>query len=44
MEIANKVKAVVLDLDGTLLNSQKEVSERSKKAILDRLHLVGQLF
>lgn len=33
MDIANKVKAVVLDLDGTLLNTQKEVSERSKKAI-----------
>ncbi|PDY46808.1 HAD family hydrolase [Bacillus pseudomycoides] len=34
MKLTNDVKAIVLDLDGTLLNSQKEVSERSKRAIL----------
>ncbi|MBM7602477.1 Cof subfamily protein (haloacid dehalogenase superfamily) [Metabacillus crassostreae] len=34
MEIINQVKAIVMDLDGTLLNNKKEVSERSKGAIL----------
>lgn len=34
MELAD-VKAIVFDLDGTLLNSRKEVSERSKNAILE---------
>nr|WP_245003018.1 HAD hydrolase family protein [Bacillus nitratireducens] len=28
MELESGVKAIVLDLDGTLLNSQKKVSER----------------
>lgn len=35
MNFTQNVKAVVLDLDGTLLNSQKEVSERNERAILD---------
>lgn len=35
MKRINDVKAIVLDLDGTLLNSKKEVSERSRKAILE---------
>ncbi|MBD2848693.1 HAD family phosphatase [Paenibacillus sp. IB182496] len=30
-----KYAAVVLDLDGTLLNSQKKISERNRKAIID---------
>lgn len=34
MELIKNVKTIVLDLDGTLLNSKKEVSERNKKAIL----------
>ncbi|WP_410981636.1 Cof-type HAD-IIB family hydrolase [Bacillus cereus] len=34
MKLIHDVKVIVLDLDGTLLNSQKEVSERSKRAIL----------
>ncbi|WP_410982888.1 HAD family hydrolase [Bacillus cereus] len=29
------IKAVVLDLDGTLLNHEKKVSERNRKAIMD---------
>lgn len=40
MEVAKKIKAVVFDLDGTLLNSRKEVTERSKKAIL-QIHKKG---
>ncbi|MEK5036700.1 HAD family hydrolase [Sporosarcina sp. FSL K6-3457] len=35
MDETQNVKAIVLDLDGTLLNSKKEVSERSIKAILE---------
>ncbi|UQZ87613.1 Sugar phosphatase YidA [Paenibacillus konkukensis] len=31
----NAIRAVVLDLDGTLLNSAKEVSARSRRAVLD---------
>ncbi|MGG5765807.1 HAD-IIB family hydrolase, partial [Bacillus proteolyticus] len=34
MELESEVKAIVLDLDGTLLDSQKKVSERNRKAIL----------
>ncbi|MBJ8107985.1 HAD hydrolase family protein, partial [Bacillus cereus group sp. N8] len=32
MELESEVKAIVLDLDGTLLDSQKKVSERNRKA------------
>ncbi len=32
--LAYNVQAIVIDLDGTLLNSKKQVSERNKKAIL----------
>lgn len=32
MELIKNVKTIVLDLDGTLLNSKKEVSERNKKS------------
>lgn len=35
MDRISEVKAIVLDLDGTLLNSKKEVSERSIKVILE---------
>lgn len=35
MDRINDVKAIVLDLDGTLLDSKKEVSERSIKVILE---------
>lgn len=30
-----KYEAVVLDLDGTLLNTDKQISARNKKAVLD---------
>lgn len=41
MEVTkNKIKAIVFDLDGTLLNSRKEVTERRKKAIL-QVHKKG---
>lgn len=35
MALMNGVKAIVLDLDGTLLNSKKEVSKRNQQAILE---------
>jgi len=35
-----KVDAIVLDLDGTLLNSNKEVSNRNLKAIVE-IHKLG---
>ncbi|MBJ8107983.1 HAD hydrolase family protein, partial [Bacillus cereus group sp. N8] len=31
MELESEIKAIVLDLDGTLLDSQKKVSERNRK-------------
>ncbi|MEI4804244.1 HAD hydrolase family protein [Bacillus sp. FJAT-51639] len=34
MDLISNVKGIVLDLDGTLLNSQKEVSKRNLQAIL----------
>ncbi|MFD3449719.1 HAD family hydrolase [Microbacteriaceae bacterium 4G12] len=34
MDFISNVKSIVLDLDGTLLNSQKEVSQRNIQAIL----------
>lgn len=37
MELRSEIKAIVLDLDGTLLDSQKKVSERNRKAILECL-------
>lgn len=40
MKIDKKIKAIVFDLDGTLLNSKKEITERSKKAIL-QVHKKG---
>lgn len=36
----NEVKAIVLDLDGTLLNSKKEVSKRNQQAIFE-MHQKG---
>lgn len=33
MDLISNVKGIVLDLDGTLLNSQKEVSKRNLQAI-----------
>lgn len=35
MELISNVKGIVLDLDGTLLNSQKEISNRNLQAILE---------
>lgn len=35
MDLISNVKGIVLDLDGTLLNSQKEVSKRNLQAILE---------
>ncbi|MGG0188329.1 HAD family hydrolase [Bacillus rhizoplanae] len=35
MDLTSNVTAIVLDLDGTLLNSQKEVSKRNIQAILE---------
>ncbi|MCP1123948.1 hydrolase [Bacillus sp. AFS018417] len=35
MDLTSNVTAIVLDLDGTLLNSQKEVSKRNLQAILE---------
>lgn len=35
MHFKQNVRAIVLDLDGTLLNSQKEVSERNEQAIIE---------
>lgn len=29
------LKAIILDIDGTLVNSQKKISERTKKTLLD---------
>ena len=36
-------KAIALDLDGTLTNSEKKVSERNKKASVDQEYLQNLL-
>lgn len=36
----NKVDAVILDLDGTLLNSDKKVSKRNLDSIIE-IHKLG---